>query len=167
MKKTFVLYCTILLGAFLFLSFSLDKNGTAEIHDGETRWSNVAYSFARGETSDEDLALWSVFFYTEIGNSLRTISLTMNTAEPGTYYGVYDESSGVWSNNAIGYTRLTVDYDGQPYPVWYGSKATVTIYEYNKTTKGMTAKLEAEVVLEGTTNTRTIKVEMDNLKLVE
>ena len=49
----------------------------------------------------------------------------------------------------------------------YMTKATVTIYEYNKTTKGMTAKLEAEVVLEGTTNTRTIKVEMDNLKLVE
>lgn len=167
MKKTFALFCTVLLGASLLLSCSSDKKGTAVIYDGETQWTNWAYNFGRGETSDGDLALWHVYFYTEIGNSLRTITLTMNTAEPGTYYGVFDESSGVWSNNAINYIRLTVDYDGKPCPVWRGKTATVTIYKYNKTTKGMTAKLEAEVVLEGTTDTRTIKVEMDNLHLVE
>lgn len=90
----------------------------------------------------------------------------MSTSEPGTYSGVYDANTEKWSNNAINHVRLTVDYDGQPYPVWNGQSATVTIHKYDKKTKAMSATLEADVVKEGTKETRHIKVKMENLRLV-
>lgn len=143
------------------------KKGTATIFDGETQWNNWSYTFARGETNDGDLALWQVVFMTEIGNSYRTVGITMLTSQPGTYTGVFDENTEKWSNNAISYLRLTVDYNGQPYPVWKGKYATVTINKYNKRTKAMSATIDAVVVMEGTSNTRNIKIKMDNLHLVD
>ena len=62
--------------------------------------------------------------------------------------------------------RLTVDYDGQPYPEWDGQSATVTIHKYDKKTKAMSATLEADVVKTGTNETRHIKVDLDHLHLV-
>lgn len=168
MKRTIIIVSVaFLLSVFLLSSCSFDKKGTATIYDGETQWNNWAYNFARGETNDGDLALWTIFFYTEIGNSLRTISLSMNTSESGTYSGLYDSNSGVWSNNAISLVKLTLDYDGQAYPAWYGQSATITIHGYNKETKAMSATLEAVVAMEGTSNTRNIRVKMDNLHLVD
>ena len=112
------------------------------------------------------MALWHVFFQTEIDNSYRTIALTMLTSKPGTYSGVYDEDSEKWSNDAIAFVQLTIDYDGQPCPEWLGKTATVTIREYDKKTRELSATLEAEVVKKGTTETRNIKVEMDHLRFV-
>lgn len=167
MKKSISFFgLALLLGAFLVSSCSFDKKGTATIYDGETQWSDWAYKYGTGETNEGDLVLWHVYFYTEIGNSYRTLALTMNTSEPGTYSGTFDANSEKWSNDAINYVRLTVDYDGQPYPEWEGKSATVTIHKYNKETKGMTATLEAVVVKKGTSETRNIKVDMDNLHLV-
>ena len=167
MKKSISIFSLALLfGAFLFGSCSFDKKGTATIYDGETQWSNWAYNFGTGETEEGDLALWHVYFYTEIGNSFRTLSLTMNTSEPGTYSGVYDANTEKWSNNAINYVRLTVDYDGQKCPEWDGQSATVTIHKYDKKTKAMSATLEADVVKTGTNETRHIKVDMGRLHLV-
>ncbi|MBO7628775.1 MAG: hypothetical protein J6S87_02365 [Bacteroidales bacterium] len=167
MKKSISIFgLALLLGAFLLGSCSFDKKGTATIYDGETQWENWTYTFATGETPEGDLALWQINFATEIGNSYRTLSLTMYTAEPGTYSGVFDENSGKWSDSAIYWIRLTLDYDGQPYPEWEGKSATVTIHNYDKKTKAMTATLEAVVVKKGTNETRNIKVEMDNLHLV-
>ena len=148
MKKSISIFSLALLfGAFLFGSCSFDKKGTATIYDGETQWSNWDYNFDTGETEEGDLSWWNVYFYTEIGNSFRTLALTMNTSEPGTYSGVYDASSEKWSNNAINHVRLTVDYDGQPYPEWDGQSATVTIHKYDKKTKVviyLTAQKSAE-----------------------
>ena len=81
------------------------------------------------------MGLWHVYFYTEIGNSFRTLALTMNTSEPGTYSGIFDANSEKCSNNAINYLRLTVDYDGQAYPEWEGKSATVTFTNMTKKTK--------------------------------
>ena len=169
MKRTIFISCVALfLGALLMTScFSEEKKGTATIYDGEIQWSNWSYTFARGETSEGDLALWQVSFVTEIGNSYRTFSLTMNKSEPGTYSCVYDENSETWSSNSVSYLRLTVDYDGQPYPEWNGQLATITIHNYDKKTKAMSASIEAIVVKKGTSDTRNVKVEMENLHLVE
>ena len=167
MKKTISFFgLALLLGARLLGSCSFDKKGTATIHDGETQWNNWAYKYGTGETNEGDLVLWHVYFYTEIENSYRTLALTMNTAEPGTYSGTFDAESEKWSNNAIDYVRLTVDYDGQPYPEWEGKSATVTIHNYDKKTKAMTATLDADVVKKGTNETRHIKVDMDHLHLI-
>lgn len=168
MKRTFyLLSMALLLSACLFSSCSSDKKGTATIFDGETQWTNWGYTFARGETSDGDLALWQVSFVTEIGNSYRTLSLTMTNGQPGTYSGVWDANTEKWSNSAISYLRLTVDYDGQPYPEWIGQSATITIYNYDKETKALSATIEAIVAKKGTSDTRNIRVEMDNLHLVD
>lgn len=167
MKKLNLLLCLALLfGAFLFSSCSSDKKGSVTIYDGKSQWSDWTCQSAFGETEEGDLALWHVFFQTEIDNSYRTIALTMLTSKPGTYSGVYDENSEKWSNDAIAFVQLTIDYDGQPYPEWLGKTATVTIREYDKKTRELSATLEAEVVKKGTSETRNIKVEMDHLRFV-
>lgn len=168
MKRTFfLLSMALLLSACLFSSCSSEEKGTATIYDGETQWSNWSYTFARGETSSGDLGIWQVCFISEIGNSYRTLSLTMTNSQPGTYSGVYDANTEKWSNSAISYLRLTVDYDGQPYPEWIGQSATITIHKYDKETKAMSATIEAIVVKKGTSDTRNVKVEMENLHLVD
>lgn len=169
MKRTIsVLSVALFLGALLITSCSSEeKKGTATIYDGEIQWSNWSYTFVRGETNDGDLAMWQISFATEIGNSYRTISLTMNTSELGTYSCVYDANSEKWSSNAVSYLRLTVDYDGQPYPEWNGQSATITIHNYDKETKAMSATIEAIVVKKGTSDTRNVKVEMENLHLID
>ena len=167
MKHTFsILGSALLLCAILMTSCSSDKKGSAIIYDGKSQWSDWTCQSAFGETEEGDLALWHVFFQTEIDNSYRTIALTMLTSKPGTYSGVYDENSEKWSNDAIAFVQLTIDYDGQPYPEWLGKTATVTIREYDKKTRELSATLEAEVVKKGTTETRNIKVEMDHLRFV-
>ena len=113
------------------------------------------------------MAIWQVVFQTEIGNSYRTVGIIMLTSQPGTYTGVYDESTKKWSNDAISNLRLTVDYNGQPYPEWKGKYATVTINSYNKRTKALSATIDAVVEMEGTSSTRNIKIKMDNLHLVD
>ena len=166
-RSIYLLSVALLLSVYLFSSCSSDEKGTATIYDGETQWSNWSYTFARGETSNGDLALWQVNFVTEIGNSYRTVSVTMKNSLPGTYSGVYDANSKKWSNDAISYVRLTVDYDGRAYPEWNGQSATITIHNYDKKTKAMSATIEAIVVKKGTSDTRNIRVEMDNLHLIE
>ena len=167
MKKSKLLLCiAFLLGAFLLSSCSSDNKGAATVYDGKSQWSDWTCQSAFGETEEGDLALWHVFFQTEIDNSYRTITLTMLTSNPGTYSGVYDENSEKWSNDAIGFVRLTIDYDGQTSPEWLGKTATLTIHEYDKKTRELSATLEAEVVKKGTTETRNIKVEMDHLRFV-
>lgn len=94
MKKSNLLLCLALLGgAFLLSSCSSDNKGAATVYDGKSQWSNYTCQSAIGETEEGDLALWHVFFSTEIDNSYRTITLTMLTSNPGTYSGVYDEIS--------------------------------------------------------------------------
>ena len=167
MKRSILIFnLTLLLDAFLFGSCSFDKKVIATINDGEMQWSNWAYNYAIAKTEEGTLALWHVFFYTEIENSFRTISLTMNTREPGTYSRVFDSNSEKWSNNAIISVRWTVDYDSRPYHEWDVKSATVTIHNYNKKTKAMTATLDADVVNKDTDETRHIKVDMDHLYLV-
>lgn len=167
MKKSFSIFSlALILVAFLFGSCSFDKKGIATIYDGESQWSDWTCQFSIGETDEGDLAAWHVFFQTEIDNSYRTIALIMLTSKPGTYSGVYDEDSEKWSNDAIAFVQLTIDYDGQPYPEWLGKIATATIREYDKRTRELSATLEAEVVKKGSTETRNIKVEMDHLRFV-
>ena len=50
--------------------------------------------------------------------------------------------------------------------LWEPPTATVTIREYDKKTRELSATLEAEVVKKGTSETRNIKVEMDHLRFV-
>jgi hypothetical protein len=168
MKKSNLLFAVVLsLAAFLLSSCSSDKKeGSVTIYDGKSQWSDWTCNSAFGETEEGDLALWHVFFHTEIDNSYRTITLTMLTSKPGTYSGVYDENSGKWSNEVIGSVQLTIDYDGQTYPEWLGKTATVTIHEYDKEKRELSATVEAEVVKKGTSETRNIKVEMDHLHFV-
>ena len=60
---------------------------------------------------------------------------------------------------------MTVDYDGKPYPRWYGKSATVTIHSYDDDAKLISATIEAIMFMEGSNNTRNIKIEMRNLNV--
>lgn len=70
-----------------------------------------------------------------------------------------------WSSDAIGVLTMTVDYDGQPYPRWYARSATVTIHNYDDDAKLISATIEATMVVEESTDTRNIKIEMKNLSV--
>ena len=90
----------------------------------------------------------------------------INTCEPGVYSGVYDATSEKWSTDAILFVTLNVDYDGVPYPTWRGQSATITIHSYDKRAKRIDATLEAVMLMDGSTNTRTIRVDMQNMTVV-
>ena len=167
MKKTInLLGAALLLCVFIFSSCSFGKKGTAYIYDGETQWENWSYNFMTGSTPEGDLALWGISFETTIGNSYRTISFMHMGSEPGTYTGTFDRASDKWSGDAVSHLYLTVDYDDQLYPKWLGQSAIVTIHNYDKKTRAMSATIEAVVCKEGTNETRNIKIVMDNLHLV-
>lgn len=165
MKRIIAFLSTAFLwGALLFTSCSSEMKTEVTIYDGETEWPSIMDTHIMvGNTEAGKVDIWAPSFMTEIGNSLRGVTIMIKTSEPGVYTGTYDFTNEKWSNDAIGVLTMTVDYDGQAYPRWYASSATVTIYDYDDDAKLITATIEAIMVEEGTTNTRNIKVEMKNL----
>ena len=167
MKRTIAILSSALLwGALLFTSCSSEKKTEVTIYDGETQWPSIMDSHIMvGKTEAGKVEIWAPSFMTEIGNSLRGVTIMIKTSEPGVYSGTYDFTNEKWSNDAIGVLTMTVDYDGQPYPRWYASSATVIIHDYDDDAKLISATIEAIMVMEGSTNTRNIKVEMKNLNV--
>ena len=167
MKKTIaILSAVLLLGTCLLLSCSNKKKAEVMIYDGELQWSSIMSSRIMVGSSPEGIPqIWGPLFQTEIGNSLRTLSFQIFTSEPGVYSGYYDASTGKWSTNIIGFISLAVDYDGTPYPNWYGQSATVTIQSFDKRSKQINATLEAVIVMEGTSNSRNLRVDFHNVVL--
>ena len=155
-----LLLCTILL-----VSCS-EKKTQVTIFDGELQWPSVLNSqIMVGTNPDGSVAIWAPFFQTEIDNSLRGITLSMNTSQPGVYSGTYDADTRKWSNSAIGVLYMTIDYDGQPCPKWYARSATVNIQDYDMDAKLISATVEAHMELEGGTDTRNIRLEMQNVNV--
>ncbi len=167
MKRTINFLCAVFIGASLLLtSCSSGKITEVTIHDGELQWPSIIDSrIMVGKSETGKVEIWGPSFMTEIGNSLRGVSVMINTSEPGVYSGIYDDTSEQWSNNAIGFITMTVDYDGKPYPRWYGKSATVTIHSYDDDAKLISATIEAIMFMEGSNNTRNIKIEMRNLNV--
>lgn len=164
MKKTSVFLCVTILLCLLVSSCS--SNTYTVVNDGEETWQPDVHNETMVATDENgDVAFWSPFLQTIIGNSVRGVSFTIHTCEPGIYSGTFDTENQKWSTDAISYLRMTIDYDGTMYPEWYGQSATLTIHKYNKLSKKINATLEAVVVKSGTTETRNIKVEMKNLVL--
>jgi hypothetical protein len=120
---------------------------------------------ASGTNEAGDVVIWGPMFQTEIDNSLRGIQFLFNTTEPGTYSGIYDAAKEKWSNSAISVVTMTIDYDGQPYPRWYGHTANLTIHNFDKKTNIIDATIEALMVMEGTSNSHNIKVDFRNYKV--
>ena len=112
-----------------------------------------------------EIAIWAPHFMTEIGNSLRGVSFMVMTCEPGIYSGVFNASSETWSTPAIQFITMNLDYDGTPYPTWRGQSATLTIHSYNKRTKRINATLDAVMRMDGSSNTRNIRVDMQNMNV--
>lgn len=165
MKKTFALLgSALLLCAFLMTSCG-GPRAQVTVYDGEIQWPTMYYNVMVGLSEDGTPALWCPIIQSQVGNSSRTMSFSVMTCEPGTYSGVYDAANEKWSNPAIANVRLNVDYDGVPYPTWYGQSATVTIHRYNKRAKLLDATLEAVVMKEGTTETRSIRVDVRYLNV--
>lgn len=167
MKKTFaILGSAVLLCAFLMTSCSLGQKSQVMIDDGELQWPDGVFVNGMSvHNSDGSVAIWAPFFCVEVDNSLRSLGLSFNTTEPGTYSGVYDLASQKWSNNAIVLVKLNLDYDGVAYPTWWGQSATFTIHSYDKRSKRISATLDAVVVKEGTSESRNIRVNFKDLKI--
>lgn len=167
MKRTIEFLSATLIWAVLLLSScSTEKITEVTIHDGELQWPSIIDSrIMVGKTETGKVEIWAPSFMTEIGNSLRGVTIMVKTSEPGVYSGIYDDNNKQWSNNAIGAITMTVDYDGQPYPRWYGKSATVTIHSYDDDAKLISATIEAIMVMERSNNTRNLKIEMRNVNV--
>ena len=166
MKRTFVFFSVALLGAFLLSSCS--EKSKVTIFDGELTWPSIMRGECWNATdNDGNVVFWAPHFQTEIGNSLRGLMVNIYTCEPGEYSGIYDAKTDKWSTDIIKTVYLTVDYDGKAYPTWKGQSATITIHSYDKKTKTIDATLEAIVVMEGSTNSRKILVDLQNYKIAK
>ena len=165
MKKNTVFCIAFLLGVLMAASCS--SNSQVSVYDGELQWPSIASArITSGTNANGDVGIWAPFLQTEIGNSLRGISFMINTCEPGTYSGVYNAATEKWSTPAITYITMNVDYDGAPYPTWRGQSATLTIHSYNKSTKRIDATLDAVMLMDGSSNTRNIRVEMTSMNVI-
>ena len=166
MKRTFVLLSVALLGAISLSSCS--EKGKVTVFDGELTWPSIKTNECwNGTDNDGNIVMWAPSFYTEVGNSLRGVVFSIWTCEPGVYSGIYDTKTEKWSTDMIKTVYMTVDYDGKAYPKWNGQSATITIHSYDKKTKTINATLEAIVVMEGSTNSRKILVDMQNIKIAK
>lgn len=165
MRKSALLCAVALLGALLFSSCNTGGS-VITVYDGELQWSTLPYARISNATdNDGNVVIWAPHLMTEIGNSLRGVNFMITTCEPGTYSGVYDAASEKWTTSAIQYITLNVDYDGTPYPTWRGQSATLTIQSYNRRTKRINATLDAIVLMDGSSNTRNIRIEMQNMNV--
>ena len=163
MKKTPVFFSVIFLFCVLFSSCS---SNPYTVDDEEETWQPDVLNETMVATDENgDVAFWSPIIQTIIGNSVRGVSFTIHTCEPGMYSGSFDTENQKWSTDAISYLRMTIDYDGKMYPEWYGKWAVLTIHKYNKSSKKINATLDAILIKTGTTEMRKIKVEMKNLIL--
>lgn len=165
MNKTAFLCATLLFG-ILFFSSCTDGKSVVSVYDGELEWSTLPYArISTGKNDAGEIAIWAPHFMTEIGNSLRGVSFMVMTCEPGIYSGVFNASSETWSTPAIQFITMNLDYDGTPYPTWRGQSATLTIHSYNKRTKRINATLDAVMRMDGSSNTRNIRVDMQNMNV--
>ena len=166
MKRTFVFFSVALIGVFLLISCS--EKSKVTIFDGELTWPSILNNECWNATdNDGNVVMWAPHFQTEIGNSLRGVLFNIYTCEPGVYSATYDAKTDKWSTDIIKIVKLTVDYDGKMYPNWNGQSATITIHSYDKETKTIDATLEAIVVMEGSTNSRKIMINMQNYKIAK
>ena len=133
------------------------------IYGGELQWSSIPYAHIMSAVDDNGDYFWSPHFQTEIGNSLRGVSFFILTSNPGVYSGVFDARSEKWSTPIISHITMNLDYDGVPYPTWRGQSATVTIHKFDRRSKRIDATIEAVMKMDGSTDTRNIRVEMHNL----
>lgn len=168
MKQTSIIQKVALILSVVLLSSCISGGGKTQvtIYDGELEWPSIANSQVMQAIDENGMpAMWFLFLQTEVGNSLRSLSLSVFTCEPGSYSGLFDAANDKWTNPAIGSIILNVDYDGIPYPTWNGQSAVVTIHRFDKKAKSIDATVEAVVMKEGTTELRNIKVDIKNLVL--
>ena len=163
MKKTFSFFSLVLFFSAITINASAQKSQVT-VFDGEMTWSSFLYANVMvANDAKGNPALWGPIFQTQIGNSLRSVSFSVLTCEPGVYSATFNAATQKWSSPVIGSVILNVDYDGKAYPTWRGQSATVTIHKYNKRKKRIDATLNAVVVMDGTNNTRTIQIVMKDL----
>lgn len=169
MNRTIAILSTAFMwSALLFTSCSSSSVKITEItiFDGETQWPSITDSrIMVEETEAGKVGVWAPSLMTEIGNSLRGFSIMIKTTEPGVYSGTYDFTNKKWSSDAIGVLTMTIDFDGEAYPRWWGKSATVTIHSYDEDAKLINATIEATMLMEESTETRDIKIEMKNLSV--
>ena len=163
MKKTFTIIGLALLLSFITINASAQKNQVT-VFDGEMTWSSFSYANVMVANDDKgNPVLWAPILQTQIGNSLRSVSFSVLTCEPGVYSATFNAATQKWSSPVIVNVILNVDYDGELYPTWRGQSATLTIHKYNKKKRRIDATLNAVVVMDGTNKTRTIKIVMEDL----
>ena len=162
-------YCVILLCEVLLLTscFKEEHHAQVIINDGEMEWTTFTSAIGmtgipKDGSSD---GFWMCQFFTETENSLRSVAFNINSTEPGVYSGTYDDTTEEWSSPAIKFLTMTIDYDGVPYPKWYGQSATVNILEFDRDAKMLSATINAIVKKEGSSETRNISINISNLIL--
>lgn len=111
MKRSISIFSLALfLGAVMFTFSSCDKKGTATIYDGEMQWDNWTCAYPETWRS---VKAWDICFFTANEDYYKSITLAMNTWEPGTYSGTFDPESWKWSIYPI--HELSMKLDGTDY----------------------------------------------------